>query len=95
MIQRLTVSLGPREIGRAGSLVRCTGGQVEDIAFLGLKVRLAKMLRCLHEHSDPGHAHEPKTTQHEISQMVTVCCESTKRLDKWNRQKRARLERGV
>lgn len=35
--------------------LRHTSEQVEDIVFLGLKARLAKMLLYLYEHSSFGH----------------------------------------
>ncbi len=75
--------------------LRRTSEQVEDIVFLGLKARLAKMLLYLHEHSSSEHPQELRVTQREISQLVGVSRESAnKQLRSWQRQKWVRLERG-
>ena len=75
------------------SCLRRTSEQVEDIIFLDLQTRLAKVLLQLHRQSDSS----PKirVTQREISQMIGVSRESAnKQLRNWQRRKWLRLERG-
>src|SRR5581483_3378296 len=76
--------------------LRRTSEQVEDIVFLGLPTRLAKVLLHL---SRPSADAPPKSkiqvTQREISQMIGVSRESAnKQLQAWQRRKWLKLERG-
>src|SRR5262244_531516 len=76
--------------------LRKTSEQVEDIVFLGLPNRLAKVLLHLYR---PSAEAPPKTkiqvTQREISQMIGVSRESAnKQLQAWQRRKWLKLERG-
>src|SRR6478752_8431948 len=76
--------------------LRKTSEQVEDIVFLGLPNRLAKVLLHLYR---PSADAPPKTkiqvTQREISQMIGVSRESAnKQLQAWQRRKWLKLERG-
>jgi len=76
------------------SRLRRTSEQVEDIIFLGLPHRLAKVLLHLHGRSSPGETPKIRITQHEISQMIGASRESTnKQLRDWERRKWLRLER--
>jgi len=88
--------LGIRFIEILCGRVRRTSEQVEDIVFLDLANRLAKVLLLLHSRrhaeSQPGVI---RITQREISQMVGASRESTnKQLRKWQRMKLVRVERG-
>ena len=76
--------------------LRKTSEQVEDIVFLGLPNRLAKVLLHLYR---PSAAALPSSkihvTQREISQMIGVSRESAnKQLQEWQRKKWLKLERG-
>ncbi|MGZ4965328.1 MAG: Crp/Fnr family transcriptional regulator [Limisphaerales bacterium] len=76
--------------------LRKTSEQVEDIVFLGLPNRLAKVLLHLYQ---PSAAALPSSkiyvTQREISQMIGVSRESAnKQLQEWQRKKWLKLERG-
>jgi CRP/FNR family transcriptional regulator, cyclic AMP receptor protein len=76
--------------------IRKTSEQVEDIVFLGLPNRLAKVLLHLYRPSaatlPSGKIH---VTQREISQMIGVSRESAnKQLQDWQRKKWLKLERG-
>jgi CRP/FNR family cyclic AMP-dependent transcriptional regulator len=76
--------------------LRHTSEQVEDIVFLGLPNRLAKVLLHLYK---PSATALPSTkihvTQREISQMIGVSRESAnKQLQDWQRRKWLKLERG-
>jgi CRP-like cAMP-binding protein len=76
--------------------LRRTSEQVEDIVFLGLPNRLAKVLLHLYR---PSAEAPPKAkiqvTQREISQMIGVSRESAnKQLQAWQRRKWLKLERG-
>src|SRR4249919_333645 len=76
--------------------IRKTSEQVEDIVFLGLPNRLAKVLLHLYR---PSATAAPKTkiqvTQRESSQMIAVSRESAnKQLQAWQRRKWLKLERG-
>jgi CRP/FNR family transcriptional regulator, cyclic AMP receptor protein len=78
------------------SRLRRTSEQVEDIVFLGLPNRLAKVLLHLYQ---PSSTASPNTkihvTQREISQMIGVSRESAnKQLQDWQRRKWLKLERG-
>ena len=77
------------------SRLRRTSEQVEDIVFLGLPNRLAKVLLHLYRRSSSNET--PNTiriTQHEISQMIGASRESTnKQLRDWQRRKWLKLER--
>jgi CRP-like cAMP-binding protein len=77
------------------SRLRRTSEQVEDIIFLGLPHRLAKVLLHLHRRSvADGAPNTIRITQHEISQMIGASRESTnKQLRDWQRRKWLRLER--
>ena len=76
--------------------LRRTSEQVEDIVFLGLPNRLAKVL--LHLYQPSANAVPNKkihVTQREISQMIGVSRESAnKQLQDWQRRKWLKLERG-
>jgi len=77
------------------SRLRRTSEQVEDVIFLGLPNRLAKVL--LHLYRRPSADEVPnkiRITQHEISQMIGSSRESTnKQLRDWQRRKWLKLER--
>jgi len=77
------------------SRLRRTSEQVEDIIFLSLPHRLAKILLQLSQRSpDDAANNKIRVTQHEISQMVGASRESTnKQLRAWQRRKWLRLER--
>ena len=77
------------------SRLRRTSEQVEDIIFLGLPHRLAKVLMHLYRRSSAnGAPNKIHITQHEISQMIGASRESTnKQLRDWQRRKWLRLER--
>jgi len=77
------------------SRLRRTSEQVEDIIFLGLPHRLAKVLLHLYQRSSTHGAHDKiRITQHELSQMIGASRESTnKQLRDWQRRKWLRLER--
>jgi len=77
------------------SRLRRTSEQVEDIIFLSLPHRLAKILLQLYQRSpDDAANNKIRLTQHEISQMVGASRESTnKQLRAWQRRKWLRLER--
>ena len=75
------------------SCLRRTSEQVEDIIFLDLQARLAKVLLQLHRQSDSSY--KIRVTQREISQMIGASRESAnKQLRNWERRKWLRLERG-
>ncbi len=77
------------------SRVRRTSEQVEDIVFLNLAHRLAKVLLHLYQRSSSNEAPiKLHITQHEISEMIGASRESTnKQLREWERRKWLRLER--
>lgn len=76
--------------------VRRTSEQVEDIVFLDLAGRLAKVLLFLHQKSAGSSEAKIRVTQREISQMVGASRESTnKQLRQWERAKLLRIERGA
>ena len=77
------------------SRLRRTSEQVEDIVFLGLPNRLAKVLLHLYRRSSTNEApNKIRITQHEISQMIGASRESTnKQLRDWQRRKWLKLER--
>jgi CRP-like cAMP-binding protein len=76
--------------------LRRTSEQVEDIVFLGLPNRLAKVLLHLYRPSaDAPPKAKIQVTQREISQMIGVSRESAnKQLQAWQRKKWLKLERG-
>jgi CRP/FNR family transcriptional regulator, cyclic AMP receptor protein len=76
--------------------VRRASEQVEDIVFLDLAGRLAKVLLFLQHKTAAGASHPRiQVTQREISQMVGASRESTnKQLRQWQRAKLLRIERG-
>ena len=77
------------------SRLRRTSEQVEDVIFLGLPNRLAKVLLHLRQRAPAGAASDKiRITQHEISQMIGASRESTnKQLRDWQRRKWLKLER--
>ena len=77
------------------SRLRRTSEQVEDIIFLNLPHRLAKVLLHLYQSSKSSATPDKiRVTQHEISQMIGASRESTnKQLRDWERRKWMRLER--
>ena len=76
--------------------LRRTSEQVEDIVFLGLPNRLAKVLLHLYQPSATAlPSSKIHVTQREISQMIGVSRESAnKQLQDWQRRKWLKLERG-
>jgi CRP/FNR family transcriptional regulator, cyclic AMP receptor protein len=76
--------------------LRKTSEQVEDIVFLDLPNRLAKVLLHLYRPSpDAPPKSKIQVTQREISQMIGVSRESAnKQLQTWQRKKWLKLERG-
>ncbi|HEY6861618.1 MAG TPA: Crp/Fnr family transcriptional regulator [Pseudolabrys sp.] len=76
--------------------LRKTSEQVEDIVFLGLPNRLAKVLLHLYRPSATAlPSSKIHVTQREISQMIGVSRESAnKQLQAWQRKKWLKLERG-
>jgi CRP/FNR family transcriptional regulator, cyclic AMP receptor protein len=76
--------------------LRKTSEQVEDIVFLGLPNRLAKVLLHLYRPSSTAAPNKKiQVTQREISQMIGVSRESAnKQLQDWQRKKWLKLERG-
>ena len=76
------------------SRLRRTSEQVEDIVFLDLSNRLAKVLLHLQTRASPASS-IIRITQRELSQMIGASRESTnKQLRKWQRGKILRMERG-
>ena len=79
------------------SRLRRTSEQVEDIIFLSLPHRLAKVL--LHLSQRPNSGAKPEklhVTQQELSQMIGASRESTnKQLRDWERRKWLKLERST
>jgi CRP/FNR family transcriptional regulator, cyclic AMP receptor protein len=77
--------------------LRRTSEQVEDVMFLALPVRLAKLLLRLatEGHEGPHSRKELAITQREISKMIGISRESTnKQLRDWARRKWIGLGRG-
>ena len=76
--------------------LRRTSEQVEDIVFLGLPGRLAKVLLHLHRRaSTVSSGGKIQMTQRELSQMIGVSRESAnKQLQRWQRRKWLKIERG-
>jgi CRP/FNR family cyclic AMP-dependent transcriptional regulator len=76
--------------------LRHTSEQVEDVLFLDLSGRLAKLLLRLTESTEPsGGDRKLLMTQREIGQMIGMSRESTnKQLRDWEERKWVRLERG-
>jgi CRP/FNR family transcriptional regulator, cyclic AMP receptor protein len=76
--------------------VRRTSEQVEDIVFLDLAGRLAKLLLFLHQKAVGSSEAKIRVTQREISQMVGASRESTnKQLRQWERARLLRIQRGA
>jgi CRP/FNR family transcriptional regulator, cyclic AMP receptor protein len=75
--------------------LRRTSGQVEDIVFFDVQVRLAKALLHLYRHSAQGAPNKHiRITQQDISQMIGASRETTNReLRNWQRRKWLELER--
>jgi CRP-like cAMP-binding protein len=77
------------------SRLRRTSEQVEDVIFLGLPNRLAKVLLHLYRRSSADEVSKKiRITQHEISRMIGASRESTnKQLRDWQHRKWLKLER--
>lgn len=77
--------------------IRHTSEQVEDIVFLDLSGRLAKVLLFLHQKvAAESTQARIRVTQREISQMIGASRESTnKKLRQWERARLLRIERGA
>ena len=76
--------------------LRKTSGQVEDIVFLDLQLRLAKALLYLYRRN-PSEAPDAniRITQQDLSQMIGASRESTNReLQLWQKRKWLELKRG-
>jgi CRP-like cAMP-binding protein len=74
--------------------LRKTSGQVEDIVFFDISVRLAKVLLHLHRRTAGAPAKTIRITQRDISQMIGATRESTNReLQAWQRKKWLKLQR--
>src|ERR1700719_4329868 len=75
--------------------LRHTSEQVEDVLFLDLPGRLAKILLQLTEKAKASQARRVAITQREIGQMIGMSRESTnKQLRDWEDRNWVRLERG-
>ncbi len=76
--------------------LRHTSEQVEDLMFLHLPGRLAKVLLALTESAKPSpFGRKVAITQREIGQITGMSRESTnKQLRSWKERKLVRLERG-
>jgi CRP/FNR family cyclic AMP-dependent transcriptional regulator len=76
--------------------LRHTSEQVEDVTFLDLPARLAKVLLRLSDNAKPAQGgRKILITQREIGQMIGMSRESTnKQLRSWEERKWVRLERG-
>src|SRR5712692_4134634 len=75
--------------------LRYTSVQVEDVLFLDLPGRLAKILLQLTETAKLSQARRVAITQREIGQMIGMSRESTnKQLRDWEDRNWVRLERG-
>jgi CRP-like cAMP-binding protein len=76
--------------------LRKTSEQVEDIIFLGLPNRLAKVLLQLHRQPSSNlESRKIRITQRELSQLIGASRESTnKQLRDWQRMKWLKLGRG-
>jgi CRP-like cAMP-binding protein len=86
--------LGLRFIEILCSRLRHTTEQVEDIVFLDLAGRLAKVLLYLHGRL-PANSNTIRITQLQLSQMIGASRESTnKQLRKWERDKVLKMQRG-
>ena len=75
--------------------LRRTSGQVEDMVFFDVRIRLAKALLHLYRHSASGSPNRSiRITQRDISQMIGASREATnKELQAWQRRKWLKLER--
>jgi CRP/FNR family cyclic AMP-dependent transcriptional regulator len=75
--------------------LRHTSEQVEDVLFLDLPGRLAKILLQLTEKAKASQARRVTITQREMGQMIGMSRESTnKQLRDWEERNWVRLERG-
>jgi CRP-like cAMP-binding protein len=75
--------------------LRHTSQQVEDVLFLDLSARLAKILLQLTQTAKASQASRVAITQREIGQMIGMSRESTnKQLREWEDRNWVRLERG-
>lgn len=88
--------LGIRFIEILCARLRHTTEQVEDIVFLDLENRLAKVLLHLHARAPAGSPQKTiRITQRALSHMVGASRESTnKQLRKWERSKLLKMQRG-
>lgn len=76
--------------------LRRTSEQVEDIVFLDLAGRLAKVLLHMHGQTQSAATKAIRITQRELSQMIGASRESTnKQLRKWERSKLLKMQRGT
>ena len=76
--------------------LRDTDQRLEEVAFLNLSTRLARLLmRLLDEKITPTDRNKLNITQREISQMLGVTRESVNRLlQVWSKRKLIALQRG-
>jgi CRP/FNR family transcriptional regulator, cyclic AMP receptor protein len=75
--------------------LRQTSEQVEDVMFLNLKARMAKLVLRLADEAEGPLPRRILVTQQEMSRMIGVSRESiNKQLRSWARAKWVRLERG-
>lgn len=90
-------ALGVRFIELLCGRLRHSSEQVEDIVFLDLPHRLAKVLLYLHERTPATKAQKTiRVTQRELSQMIGASRESTnKQLRSWERAKILKVARGT
>jgi CRP/FNR family cyclic AMP-dependent transcriptional regulator len=75
--------------------LRKTSGQVEDIVFFSVQIRLAKALLHLYRHNVSGSENKNiRITQRDLSQMIGVSRETANReLQSWQRRKWLKLKR--
>jgi CRP-like cAMP-binding protein len=90
-------ALGVRFIELLCGRLRHSSEQVEDIVFLDLPRRLAKLILYLHDRDLPAKAQKTiRITQRELSQMIGASRESTnKQLRTWEHAKIIKMSRGT
>lgn len=90
-------ALGVRFIELLCGRLRHSSEQVEDIVFLDLPLRLAKVILYLHNRIPPTKAQKTiRITQRELSQMIGASRESTnKQLRSWEHAKILTMSRGT
>jgi len=94
-VQRSYPELAIRIIEVLCSRLRRTSEQVEDIVFLDVSSRLAKILIHLSRSERSAASRTIDITQRELGQLIGTSRESTnKQLREWERRKWIRLERG-